>query len=294
METLVNYFSNIPSLHRSLILVGGIALFWTIESAAPLFRFSYKKWQHARLNIFFTLTTVVINFAMAFILYKTSAWTVDHRVGLLQWLPSLPLWLFTLIGLLVLDLIGAWFIHWAEHKVKWMWKFHLIHHTDQFVDTTTANRHHPGESVFRFILTTIAVLIAGAPLWLVFMYQSISVALSQFNHANITLPGKLDHVLSWIIVTPNMHHVHHHYVQPLTDTNYGNIFSIWDRIFGTFARVDAKDLIYGIDTYMKPDENSRLSRLLKIPFEKYRPPVGGKFGESGDFSENSVSQQKAE
>jgi sterol desaturase/sphingolipid hydroxylase (fatty acid hydroxylase superfamily) len=183
---------------------------------------------------------------------------------------------------MVMDLVSSWFIHWLEHQVKWMWKFHIIHHTDTQVDTSTANRHHPGESVFRAVFTFLAVLITGAPIWLVYLYQFLSVLFSQFNHANIALPDWLDNMMSWIIVSPNMHKVHHHYVQPLTDTNYGNIFSIWDRIFGTFVHVeDVKKLRYGIDTHLKEEDNCGVEKLMKIPFEVYRPPAGAKFSEAG-------------
>jgi sterol desaturase/sphingolipid hydroxylase (fatty acid hydroxylase superfamily) len=276
METIIDYFKTIPSSHRSAILIGGITLFWLIESGLPLYKFRYNKWKHAGLNIFFTLTTIIINFALAVILLKSSDWAVANHFGILQWLPQMPLWAFTIVGLLVLDLVGAWFIHWTEHKVRWMWRFHLIHHSDTCVDTTTANRHHPGESVFRFVFTTMAVFISGAPMWLVMMYQAMSVAISQFNHANIQLPTWADDILSWVLVTPNMHHVHHHYVLPYTDSNYGNIFSIWDRLFGTFMKLDPSKLIYGIDTHMKPEENEQVGSLLKIPFGEYRPPVGAK------------------
>jgi sterol desaturase/sphingolipid hydroxylase (fatty acid hydroxylase superfamily) len=277
MERLINYFETIPSSHRSAILIGGITLFWLIESGVPLFQFGYNKWKHAGINIFFTITTIIVNFCLAFILLKASDWAVANHFGILQWIPALPLWAFTIVGLLVLDLIGAWFIHWTEHKVRWMWRFHLVHHTDTHVDTTTANRHHPGESVFRFVFTTMAVFIAGAPMWMVMMYQALSVAVSQFNHANIQLPAKVDRLLSWVLVTPNMHHVHHHYVLPYTDSNYGNIFSVWDRLFGTFMTLEPNKLTYGVDTHMKPEENEVLSSLLKIPFDRYRPPVGAKF-----------------
>ncbi|NBA85859.1 sterol desaturase [Emticicia sp. CRIBPO] len=270
MESIVEYFKNIPSSHRSAILVGGIAFFWMLESAIPLVRFSYKKWRHAGINIFFTLTTIVINFTLAFLLLKTADWTVANNFGILQWLPEMPLWAYTIIGLLLLDLIGAYFVHWSEHKVKWMWRFHLIHHSDTTIDTTSANRHHPGESVFRFVFTTAGVLIVGTPMWLVFMYQSMSVLLSQFNHANIVLPKKLDNFLSWFIISPDMHKVHHHYVMPYTDSNYGNIFSFWDRLFGTFRTLSRDKIIYGVDTHMDPKENDQLGNLLKIPFQPYR------------------------
>lgn len=273
MENIISYFETIPSSHRMALLVGGITLFWLIEYAAPLFTFSYKKVKHAGINIFFTLTTILVNLPMAFILVKCSDWAVAAEFGLINWLPEMPIWLYALIGLMGLDLIGAYFIHWLEHKVKWMWMFHLIHHSDRHVDTTSANRHHPGESVFRFVFTTIAVVLVGAPMWLVFMYQSFSVVLSQFNHANIALPSIIEKVLSYVLVTPGMHHVHHHYVLPYTDTNYGNIFSIWDRLFGTYASLDPDKLVYGVDTYMAPEENEQIGNLLKIPFKAYRPPT---------------------
>ena len=82
-----------------------------------------------------------------------------HTTGLLNWI-HLPLWIEVIAGFLVLDLIGAWLIHWIEHKVKWMWKFHIIHHTDTFIDVTSGLRHHPGEAVFRLSFTVLAVLIS--------------------------------------------------------------------------------------------------------------------------------------
>jgi len=270
MNEIVSYFSTIPSSHRSLILVGGITIFWLIENAFPLFKFTYKKWHHAGINFFLTFTTILINFSLAFILLKTSDWTIANNFGVLQWLPSMSLWVYALIGLLLLDLIGAYLVHLIEHKVKFLWRFHLIHHTDTWVDTTSGNRHHPGESVIRFVFTTLGVLIVGAPMWLVFMYQTISVVSTQFTHANIALPKKLDDFLSYFIVSPDMHKVHHHYTLPYTDSNYGNIFSVWDRIFGTFMTLSKDKIIYGIDTYMKPEENNQLNNLLKIPFQEQR------------------------
>jgi sterol desaturase/sphingolipid hydroxylase (fatty acid hydroxylase superfamily) len=208
----------------------------------------------------------VLNFAMAFLLLGAADWVVAREVGLLQWAPAMPVWLFALVGLLGLDLISAWLAHWVQHKASLLWRFHLVHHTDTWIDTTSANRHHPGESVVRFAFTAAAVVVLGAPIWLVFLYQALSVVLSQFNHANIVLPRVVDRVLSWVIVSPDMHKVHHHYVLPYTDTNYGNIFSVWDRLFGTFAVLPREQLVYGVDPHMDGAEHSRLGRLLVLPF----------------------------
>jgi sterol desaturase/sphingolipid hydroxylase (fatty acid hydroxylase superfamily) len=286
METLVAYFSHIPPAHRTFIIVGGLTFFWLIESAVPLFKMNYRKWPHAGTNLFFTFTTILVNFCMAFLLLRGLDWANSVGFGILNWLPQLPLWASVLVGMLLLDLIGAYAIHWTEHKVQWMWRFHLVHHTDTHLDTTSANRHHPGESVFRFAFTVVGAVLVGAPMWLVMMYQACSVVLSQFNHANIGLPGWLDRPLSWVFVTPDMHHVHHHYVQPYTDCNYGNIFSVWDHLFGTFMRLDREKLVYGIDTYPDPKENAEIGSLLKIPFQAYRTPVGSKFSDKGDRINN--------
>ncbi|MBV9989356.1 MAG: sterol desaturase family protein [Chitinophagaceae bacterium] len=266
LENIIHYFDHIPSLHRALILAGGITFFWLLEGVIPLFGFRYNKWKHASINIFFTITTIVVNFAFAVLIVKASDWMVLHRSGLLQWM-SMPLWLFMIVGLLLMDLVGAYLIHYIEHKIKWMWKFHMVHHADTHVDTTTANRHHPGESVFRAVFALLGVIVLGAPMWLLMLYQSLSVVLTQFNHANIRLPLWLDNALSWFLVSPNMHKVHHHYVRPQTDTNYGNIFSVWDRLFGTYDHTPVDQLRYGLDV-LDDSTDQRLSYQLGVPFNK--------------------------
>lgn len=272
MNEIIAYFESIPSSHRALILAGGITLFWLIESAVPFFKFKYNKWQHAGINIFFTITTIIINFALAFILLKAAHYVTLNHFGILNWLPQMNTWLYTIIGLLLMDFIGAYLAHFTEHKVKLLWRFHLIHHSDTYIDTTSGNRHHPGESVIRFTFTTLAVVLVGSPMWMVFMYQTLSVVATQFTHANICLPKKLDKIISYFLVSPDMHKVHHHYKLPYTDSNYGNIFSVWDRLLGTFSYMERETLVYGIDTHMEPEENNRLVPLLKIPFQKMRSP----------------------
>ena len=273
LETIFNYFETIPSAHRSLILVGGITFFWLLEGALPLFRFSYKKWKHAIPNLFFTLTTIIINFALAFLLLRTADWVQTNDFGIINWLPAMPLWLYVLLGVLFLDFFGAYLAHFTEHKIKPLWMVHLVHHTDHKVDTTTANRHHPLESMIRFAFTLFGVLVVGAPIAIVMIYQSMSLVFTQFTHANIKIPKSVDKLLSYIIVSPDMHKVHHHNLLPYTDSNYGNIFYIWDRLLGTYMHLDREKIVYGVDTF--PDEkiNSNLRELLKQPFQKYQKPT---------------------
>jgi sterol desaturase/sphingolipid hydroxylase (fatty acid hydroxylase superfamily) len=272
MESILNYFETIPSLHRSLILVSGLTLFWLLEGTLPLFNFNYKKWKHAVPNLFFTLTTIIVNFGLAFSLLGTAQWVENSKFGIINWIPNLPLWAYVLLGVLLLDLIGAYLAHYVEHKVKPLWMVHLVHHSDHNVDTTTANRHHPLESIIRFSFTLLGVIIVGAPIAIVFLYQSLSLIATQFSHANIKLPKKLDKAISYVFISPDMHKVHHHYKLPYTDSNYGNIFSIWDRLFGTFMTLERESIIYGVDTFPNEEANGKIGELLKQPFHKYRKP----------------------
>ncbi|SDT02897.1 Fatty acid hydroxylase superfamily protein [Maribacter dokdonensis] len=273
MEQLITYFESIPAVHRSLILVGGITFFWILEGIVPLFNGAYNKWKHSIPNFFFTLTTIIVNFPLAFFLLKTSDWTVANDFGIINWLPEMPLWAYVFLGVALLDFIGAYLAHLVEHRVKPLWMVHLVHHTDHNVDTTTANRHHPLESLIRYMFTLVGVFIVGAPIGIIMLYQSLSVVLSQFNHANIKLPKSVDKAISWVLISPDMHKVHHHYVLPYTDSNYGNIFSWWDRLFGTYMHLDREKITYGVDTF--PDEvaNGKIGPLLKYPFVGYRKPT---------------------
>jgi sterol desaturase/sphingolipid hydroxylase (fatty acid hydroxylase superfamily) len=268
LETIKDYFTALEqhSIQRALILACGITFFWLVEFAAPLFNFKYNKFKHAGINLFFTLTTIIINFGFAFVMVIVADWTVQQNFGLLH-LTQLSPWIEAIVGLLLLDFIGAYLVHMIEHKVKFLWKFHMVHHADTHVDTTTGNRHHPGESVVRAVFAILAVFILGTPIWMVMLYQSLSVVLTQFNHANIRIPKWFDKTFGYIIVSPNMHRVHHHITRPQTDSNYGNIFSFWDRLLGTHNDTPMDQIVYGLDVLDNSKDES-FSYQLKAPFNK--------------------------
>ena len=277
MSQIIDFFANVPLIFRTGILLGGIVLFWILEGIIPLYLFKYKKGIHAFLNLLFTTTTAIIGFGFAFLLLKSTEIVNENQFGVIH-LFDFPLVFEVIISLLILDLIGAYLVHFIEHKVPWMWKFHVVHHSDKNVDVTTGLRHHPGETVFRILFTILAVYVSGASIGIVMLYQSISVLFAHITHANISLPKNLDRVISYILVTPNMHKVHHHFKLPLTDTNYGNIFSIWDRLFGTYSYVDdSKSIVYGIDTHINDKKIDSFSDLLLIPFKKIKKTNQSKF-----------------
>jgi len=133
MEGLIEFFENVPTTFRAGILVGGIFLFWVIEGVFPLFEFGYKKVRHAALNLILNAFFVVIGLGFAGILVWSSDYVTANEFGVLQWV-EMPLWTQAIVGVMLLDFFGAYLIHWIEHKVRFMWKFHLVHHSDTTVD----------------------------------------------------------------------------------------------------------------------------------------------------------------
>ncbi len=270
MQEIVDYFATLPSHYRTLILVVGLVVFWIAEGAVPLFPVRYGRVRHAGLNILLTFFQLIVSLFFATVTLKATEFTTANRFGLL-YLVELPLWLHVVLGVALMDLIGGYCIHRIEHTVRWMWVFHVIHHSDENIDVTSGLRHHPIETVFRLSSQVVAILLCGIPLGVVFLYGLISLFFAQLTHANISPPVSLDRLFSWIFVSPNMHKVHHHRTKPLTNTNYGNVLSIWDRMFGTFAEVDATTLQYGLDSMPHPDDHLKLSRLLVMPFQRGEP-----------------------
>ena len=272
MNEILYFFTNISDETRVFLLVSGITFFLILETGIPFVTHHYDKLSHAGINITFTLITLFLNLFGAMGILKAVEFNRINNFGLLN-IIQIPLWLYILLGIILMDFFGAWLIHWIQHNVRWMWRFHIIHHSDPNVDVTSGLRHHPGENIFRLCFTILAVLITGANFGLVMMYQTVSAFFAHFSHANIRTLYLFEYFLSYIFVTPEFHKVHHHYVQPHTDSNYGNIFSFWDHVFRTVTKFEnSHEIIYGVDTHMDSNENSSIKNLLMIPFQSHRSP----------------------
>jgi sterol desaturase/sphingolipid hydroxylase (fatty acid hydroxylase superfamily) len=243
-------------------------LFWIIEGAIPLLPLRYKKTKlkHAGVNFVFTIIHLVIHTILAVFIIKLSDWCANSGFGLVYWLHTGVL-MTIVIGVLALD-FSSWLVHIVMHKIPLLWRFHLIHHSDTSVDVTTGLRHHPGDSLLRGLFFLLLIFISGAPMYSVMIYQTLVVLSTAFTHANIGMPKKLDRFLSLFLISPNMHKVHHHWKQPYTDSNYGAVFSIWDRLLGTFRKLDTSQIRYGLDRHYPGEKDEDLMSLMKKPFQK--------------------------
>lgn len=271
-DNIINYFSTLEQhpLQRMAILVGGLLLFWIIEGAIPLVPLRYKKnkLRHAAVNFGFTVIHLIIHTFLAILIVMLSDWCREQDFGMVYWFNANILGAI-IIGVLALD-FSSWLVHLVMHKVPLLWRFHLIHHSDNNVDVTTGLRHHPGDSLLRGIFFLLLIFFSGAPMYSVMIYQTLVVLATAFTHANISLPKRVDKALSYFLVSPNMHKVHHHWVQPYTDSNYGAVFSIWDHLFRTFTTLNPKKIRYGLDKYYPNEKDEDFMALMKRPFQKLK------------------------
>lgn len=255
-----------PIWQKLIWIASVLFVFWTLEGYYAFAKAGYSKWKHAKTNFVLLAFVMVINVIFGLATAGIFIWLGTSQFGLL-YLVDAPIWVELLASILVLDLIAQYGVHYLLHKVQWMWRLHLIHHSDTNVDATSGTRHHPLDFIIRELFALLAVVIMGMPVAYYFFYRIITIFFTYWTHADIKLPTGLDKTLSWIVVTPTMHKFHHHHEMPWTDTNFGNMFSIWDRMFGTFLYDDPDKIIYGLDL-TDPERSDDVKYQLGLPFDK--------------------------
>jgi sterol desaturase/sphingolipid hydroxylase (fatty acid hydroxylase superfamily) len=266
MENFLNFFESMPSWQKLVWIFICISANWVVELIIPLVKFDYKKLKHAGINMVFLAMDVSLNLIFGILSVGVFIWLSKNQFGVLN-MVDLPIWVELLIAIAVLDFSAQYLVHYLLHKVPFMWRFHMVHHSDTTVDATSATRHHPGDYAFREVFALIVIVLFGIPLAYYLFYRMATVFFTYFTHANFYMPKKLDKIISYVFVTPNMHKFHHHFEMPWTDTNFGNIFSIWDRMFGTLTYDDPKKVIFGLDL-LDSSKDQDILYQLKIPFNK--------------------------
>lgn len=266
MDAFLSFFETMPSWQKFVWILICLTFSFGLEGLMPLVSLNYKKWKHAGVNLIFLSTSIVINLLFAALTVGLFAWMGQNEFGLL-YLVDLPVWAELLIAVMILDFLAQYAVHYLLHKVSWMWKFHMVHHSDTKVDATTGTRHHPGDYILREVFALGGILISGMPIAFYLFYRIVTIFFAYFTHANIQLPAALDKAMSFVFVTPNMHKFHHHFERPWTDTNFGNIFSFWDRLCGTMVYDDPKQVRYGLDV-LEDHTDEDVMYQFKIPFDK--------------------------
>lgn len=180
-------------------------------------------------------------------------------------------WVLMLIDLAILDCWIYWW-HRANHRIPVLWRFHRIHHLDRWLDVTSAVRFHLGELVLSALARAVLIICLGIPLLTVIIFETLVLMAAGFHHSNIRMPSVVEGLLSKIIITPSIHWVHHHVVQLDTDSNYGTLLSVWDRLFGSQSQNRRSDKMkIGLDGL----SDLSFIQLLMVPFRNVKGLGGG-------------------
>ena len=251
-----------------LLLFAAVLLVMSLwEKAAPrrpLLAGRRQRWP-ANLSLV-AVNTVVVRFLLPVLPVGLAVMVEGRGTGLLQTL-ILPFWLKVTLALVVLDLI-IYLQHVLFHYLPLLWRLHRVHHTDLDIDVTTGNRFHPLEIVISMLIKLAAVALLGAPALAVVIFEAVLNAAAQFNHGNVSIPLQLDRWLRLLVVTPDMHRVHHSIIPRETNSNFGFNIPLWDRLFGTYRpqpELGHAGMTIGLKEYRDPAQLT-LPRLLIQPF----------------------------
>ena len=251
------------------ILIPLLIVLLFIESRFQLRKRVQYRWKRAWINILLSIPSfAMLRFIFIPLMVLLAIENETLRIGINFWYHG-PFWFKFIVACLILD-YGNYIWHWLNHKISFLWRFHLVHHTDLDLDVTTAFRFHFGEMIGSLFFRGVITLISGASPVTVLIYEIIFEGATQFHHSNWRLPEKFDRILNWFFVTPRMHGIHHSIVKKETDSNYSVIFSFWDRIHKTLnVRAKQNSLVIGVPSYNNPSELSSWF-LLKLPFTRIR------------------------
>jgi sterol desaturase/sphingolipid hydroxylase (fatty acid hydroxylase superfamily) len=209
-----------------------------------------------------------LNLLQAPVLVPVAEWARAERVGLLNW-TRLPEAAKTVAAILLLD-YTLWHWHWLTHRVPFLWRFHLVHHVDLDLDSSTALRFHFGEMILSVPYRLAQVLVIGASPFAVALWQVLIVAAILFHHSNLRLAAGLERVLVRLVVTPRMHGIHHSDYENETNSNWSSLLSAWDRLHGTLRlSVPQREVAIGVPSYRDPREVT-LGKVLALPFRRQR------------------------
>jgi sterol desaturase/sphingolipid hydroxylase (fatty acid hydroxylase superfamily) len=239
-------FEHATSIQLGLFIATLVGL-WGIEARfMPLC--ASKKLAHTARNCVFIATALPIQLAMSGACVFAAHAVAEHHWGLNYLLPiSTSTGLRYALLFVALDFFDFVY-HVSMHKIPLFWRFHRTHHTDGAPDVSTTIREHPGETFVRNLYLVLWVFVTGAPVEVLVLRQLAETAVNPWAHTALRLPDTIGRLVGWLIVTPNVHRVHHHAYLPFTDRNYGDVFTLWDRLFGTFVELPESALRFGVET----------------------------------------------
>jgi sterol desaturase/sphingolipid hydroxylase (fatty acid hydroxylase superfamily) len=251
---------------QPFVLIAMLILMYCVENMLPYLNPPANKKKHYRRNFVISLFSFFLNAALGGVVVMVVELTAKNNWGLLNQL-QLPLAAKLLLGILLFD-FGSYLTHNLQHKIPFLWRFHRIHHSDNHLNVSSSLRFHPIDVIVsQCIYQCIGVMVIGLPITAFVIYGSIAVPLLIMQHSNVRFPQKFERVASLVFATPGWHKIHHAAEQKQTDSHYGDVFTFWDRIFGTWGKKQPHEIEYGLAEF-KEDKHQRVAHLMVSPFRK--------------------------
>ncbi len=263
----MSFIQNNQEIIRLSVFIGVFITMALLESLAPKKQRALPRSRRWLTNwSLVIIDSIALRIFVPVLAVAVAQWVSNHGWGLMS-LVNFPFWIECLLAIVLLDMLIYW-QHVASHHLPILWRFHKVHHADRDIDVTTGARFHPIEIVLSMLYKFVCIALLGPPALAVFFFEVILNASAMFNHSNVRLPNPLDTLLRTLIVTPDMHRVHHSVAVNETNSNYGFFLSIWDKLFGSYIdqpKEGHEDMVIGLQEY-QDQRPSTLLWSLKIPF----------------------------
>ena len=257
---LLDQLLNINPNH---ILIGLIIIFFSMEMAM-IRPFNFRgKLNHLFHSFQFQIIAIFMGSLLGFMVVTSFDLISENNVGLFNWL-AIPFGFKILAGLFLIDFADYWF-HRFDHKIPLLWRFHRVHHSDTSMDASTAIRTYPTEFIYFTVGELFIALLFGLDIMSMNIFLLLLLPVQFIQHANIQYPTWVDKIFGWLLMMPNFHKVHHEQDQFYTDSNYGTLFIIWDRLFMTFKIKPINEINYGLKEFEGSKKQSFMY-LIKSPF----------------------------
>jgi sterol desaturase/sphingolipid hydroxylase (fatty acid hydroxylase superfamily) len=257
-----DFFERIVSVNTDLIWITLLTICFTAEQVIQQDLLK-KKLKHFLHGIPLQAGYMLMNLGLAYLVVNSVEWINKQEIGLFN-LIKIPYILKIVLGVIGIDLVAYWF-HRSYHTIPLLWRLHRVHHSDTHMDSATYLRFHP----FDWLLDNSALLTAaflfGLDMNIIAFDFILYLPLFMAHHSSFIFPEWFDKTFGKLIVSPNFHKVHHHQEQTFTDSNYGNIFIIWDKLFGTYKYLPLTSIKYGLEEF-DTEERQSFWFLLKSPF----------------------------
>ncbi len=263
MNSVVRFVLSNPNSSECALFAFVVVLLWSAERFATA-QSASEKIRHTLINVLYMSALLPIQLLTIALCMGVAQWTTVSHWGLVYLLPHAdsP---FVKFGVMffALDFLD-YVYHFLAHQFRPLWRLHSLHHSDRSVDVSTTFRENPAETLVRVCFLLLWVLVCGASPEVLVLRQTVETFANVSQHTTFRLPVLSARILGWLFVTSNLHHAHHHWQRPGTNCNYGDVFSIWDRVFRTYIDIQTDEVVFGLDSHTDRNPDEALMRLLSV------------------------------